>query len=70
MRKFATVTNGYSKEEVNGFVVEVTKEYETMLNKLKTRDREVALLKEESLSVIEDSTYKNACDFFEVNYEN
>ena len=32
--------------------------------------KEVALLKEESLSVIEDITYKNACDFFEVNYEN
>lgn len=46
MRKFNTVTNGYSKEEVNSFVVEVTREYETMLNKLKTRDREVALLKE------------------------
>lgn len=46
MRKFETVAYGYNKDAVNNFVIEVTKEYETMLNKLKTRDREVALLKE------------------------
>ncbi len=46
MKKFTSTANGYSKEEVNNFVFEVTKEYESMLNKLKTRDKEVTLLKE------------------------
>lgn len=32
--------------------------------------KEVALLKEESIDVIEEATFKNACDFFGVNYEN
>ncbi len=46
MRKFSTIENGYSKVEVNNFVVEVTREYESMLDKLKSRDREITLLKE------------------------
>lgn len=46
MRKFSTIENGYDKLEVNSFVVEVTREYENMLNKLKSRDREIDLLKE------------------------
>lgn len=46
MKKFTSTANGYSKEEVNNFVFEVTKEYENILNKLKTRDKEVTLLKE------------------------
>ena len=46
MRKFNTNENGYDKNEVNDFVVEVTKEYEKMLNKLKTRDQEILVLKE------------------------
>lgn len=46
MRKFNTNENGYNKREVNEFVVEVTKEYEKMLTKLKTRDKEIDLLKE------------------------
>ena len=41
-----TNTNGYDKSEVNNFVVEVTREYESMLNKLKSRDREITILKE------------------------
>lgn len=45
MRKFNTIENGYDKTEVNNFVVEVTREYENMLNKLKSRDHEVELLK-------------------------
>lgn len=45
MRKFSTIENGYDKREVNNFVVEVTREYENMLNKLKSRDHEVELLK-------------------------
>lgn len=36
VNKFSTSINGYSKKEVNDFVVEVTKEYEQMLNKLKS----------------------------------
>ena len=46
MRKFSTIENGYDKLEANNFVVEVTREYENMLNKLKSRDREIDLLKE------------------------
>jgi len=47
MRKFNTIINGYDKIEVNSFVDEVTKEYESMLNKLKGRDREIASLRQE-----------------------
>lgn len=46
MRKFNTIAYGYDKNEVNDFVVEVTNEYENMLNKLKSRDREITILKE------------------------
>lgn len=46
MKKFNTTINGYEKQEVNDFVAEVTVEYENMLNKLKSRDSEIALLKE------------------------
>ena len=38
MKKFSTCFNGYSKNEVNSFVNDVTKEYESMLNKLKQSD--------------------------------
>lgn len=47
MRKFKTNVNGYDKIEVNNFVSEVTREYETMLNKLKNRDKEVKALREQ-----------------------
>ena len=47
MKKFSTSFNGYSKVEVHNFVSEVTKEYESMLNKLKDRDREILKLEEE-----------------------
>lgn len=46
MRKFNTMINGYDKNEVNSFVTEVTAEYEKMLNKLKSKDKEIALLNE------------------------
>ena len=35
VNKFSTSIQGYKKEEVNDFVKEVTKEYESMLQKLK-----------------------------------
>lgn len=47
MRKFNTNINGYDKIEVNTFVNEVTREYENMLNKLKGRDKEIKLLKDQ-----------------------
>ncbi len=47
MRKFSTSINGYSKLEVNSFVNEVTKEYESMLTKLKNQDEEINNLKKE-----------------------
>lgn len=35
MKKFTTSLNGYNKQDVNKFVAEVVKEYESMLNNLK-----------------------------------
>ena len=47
MEKFRTTSgSGYDKLEVNAFVNEVTREYENMLNKLKGKDTEIAVLKE------------------------
>lgn len=46
MKKFGTSFNGYNKQEVNLFVRDVTKEYESMLNNLKARDREIETLKQ------------------------
>ena len=47
MKKFNTSINGYQKNEVNNFVNEVAKEYESMLNNLKTKDQEIESLKQE-----------------------
>ena len=47
MKKFSTCFNGYSKNEVNSFVNDVIKEYESMLNKLKQSDALVNQLEEE-----------------------
>ena len=47
MEKFTTTVSGYNKNEVNRFVSRVTDEYELVLNKLKARDHEIAILKEE-----------------------
>ena len=46
MKKFGTSFNGYNKQEVNLFVHDVTKEYESMLNNLKARDREIEAIKQ------------------------
>ena len=46
MKKFSTSLNGYNKGEVNAFVSDVAKEYESMLNNLKQRDIEITNLKE------------------------
>ncbi len=45
--RFNTSLNGYSKDQVNKFVAEVTREYESMLSNLKTRDLELERLKQE-----------------------
>jgi len=47
MKKFNTSLNGYAKNEVNSFVNEVAKEYESMLNNLKNKDQEILALKEQ-----------------------
>lgn len=47
MKKFNTTNNGYDRNEVNSFINEVTKEYESMLQKLKKRDYEIDILKKE-----------------------
>lgn len=46
MKKFSTSLKGYNKSEVNSFVSEVAKEYESMLNNLKKRDEEISNLKQ------------------------
>lgn len=47
VNKFSTSIQGYSKEEVNEFVAEVTKEYESMLKKLKTSCEVIESLRKE-----------------------
>ena len=46
MKQFNTTLNGYDKIEVNAFVEEVTREYENVLDKLKSREIEVKALKD------------------------
>lgn len=46
MRKFSTSFNGFDKNEVTTFVNEVTKQYESMLNKLKEQDVKLQTLQE------------------------
>ena len=43
--KFKTAFNGYNKEDVNSFIRSVTKEYESMLERLKKSDAENENLK-------------------------
>ena len=59
MKNFTTVDNGYNKTEVNNFVNEVTTEYESMLNKLKSKDQEISLLKTELKNYKEIETTMN-----------
>ena len=47
LRKFNNSFPGYNKFEVNSFVSNVTTEYESMLNNLKSRDQEIENLKKE-----------------------
>ena len=47
MKKFNTSINGYAKNEVNSFVNDVAKEYESMLGNLKNKDQEISSLKEQ-----------------------
>lgn len=49
MKKFNTSVYGYSKGEVNAFVAQVAKEYESMLDNLKKRDQEIKTLQEKLL---------------------
>ncbi len=46
MKKFNTSLTGYDKKEVNDFVNDITREYESMLNNLKDRDKELNELRE------------------------
>ena len=44
MEKFSTSKDGYNKEEVNKFVNDVFTEVESMLNKMKQKDKEISEL--------------------------
>ena len=47
MKKFSTSLGGYDKNEVNKFVLDVTKNYEDLLNKLKNADAEIQRLEDD-----------------------
>ena len=47
MKKFSTSLGGYDKNEVNKFVLDVTKNYEDLLNKLKNADAEIQRLQDD-----------------------
>jgi len=47
MRKFRTSFSGYNKEDVNEFVSEVIREYESILNKLRNSTKEMEYLNKE-----------------------
>ena len=49
MKKFSTSFNGYNKDEVNEFISDVTKNFEDILNRLKTTDKELEILKQENI---------------------
>lgn len=44
MEKFSTSKDGYNKEEVNKFVNDVITEVESMLNKMKQKDKKISEL--------------------------
>lgn len=46
MKKFSTTFSGYNKNEVNKFVNDITKEYEDLLMKVKSRDNEILELRD------------------------
>lgn len=54
--KFKTAFNGYNKEDVNSFIRSVTKEYESMLERLKKTDAENEDLKKK---LVEYQTLEN-----------
>lgn len=47
MRKFRTSFSGYNKDDVNEFVSEVIREYESILQKLRNSTKEMELLNRE-----------------------
>ena len=47
MKKFRTSFSGYNKEDVNGFVLEVIREYESILQKLRNATSEMTHLNKE-----------------------
>lgn len=47
MKKFGTSINGYNKRDVNNFVAEVAREYESILNNLKKANEENSRLIEQ-----------------------
>ena len=46
MKQFNTTLNGYDKSEVNAFVEEVTKEYESILHLKEKKDKLNEILKD------------------------
>ena len=53
MEKFSTSKDGYNKDEVNKFVNDVIIEVESMISKLKEKDRKNALEEEKRKKEIE-----------------
>ena len=44
--KFSKSFNGYNIEEVNAFIDEMTINYESLLNRLNEKEKEITVLKE------------------------
>lgn len=58
MERFNSSLNGYNIQEVNKFVDDMTREYGSIIDKLKSRDAEIERLKRE-ITLLEEKANKN-----------
>lgn len=58
MERFNSSLNGYNIQEVNKFVDDMTREYGSIIDKLKSRDAEIERLKKE-ITLLEEKANKN-----------
>lgn len=58
MERFNSSLNGYNIQEVNKFVDDMTREYGSIIDKLKSRDAEIEQLKRE-ITLLEEKANKN-----------
>ncbi len=58
MERFNSSLNGYNIEEVNKFVDDMTREYGSIIDKLRSKDAEIEQLKKE-MAILEERANKN-----------